>query len=187
MYKLGSCRRICLCGEPYQHHWAPGAKYDEIFTGWAYPPRDYERWEALAYEWSQHCVEKFGKDEVERWYWEVWNEPNIGYWRGTPEEFRKLHDFGMAGVRRALPTAKVGGPDVAGDGGKFMRDFLEHCLHGRMRRQAKRARRSFVSFHAKQPEFVGGHVRMGIAEQLRTIDAGFKTIASFPGLRTHRL
>jgi xylan 1,4-beta-xylosidase len=61
--------------------------------------------------------------EVEQWYWETWNEPNIGYWRGTPEEFRKLHDYAIDGVRRALPTARVGGPEQRGTGGQFTRDF----------------------------------------------------------------
>jgi len=56
---------------------------------------------------------------VEKWYWEVWNESNIGYWRGTPEEFRKLHDYAIDAVRRALPTARVGGPDTAGSGGQL--------------------------------------------------------------------
>ncbi|HJZ80847.1 MAG TPA: GDSL-type esterase/lipase family protein, partial [Pyrinomonadaceae bacterium] len=74
---------------PYQHSWTPTAKYDEIFTGWAYPPRDYAKWGELAYQWAKHCVERYGRAEVEQWYWEVWNEANIGYWRGTPEEFRK--------------------------------------------------------------------------------------------------
>ncbi len=50
----------------------------------------------------------------------------------TPEEFYKLHDFAVDAVRRALPTARVGGPDVAGErGGKFMEDFLAHCARGR--------------------------------------------------------
>ena len=84
----------------------------------------------LVFQWAKHCVEKYGRAEVETWYWEVWNEPNIGYWRGTPEEFRKLHDYAIDAVRRALPTARVGGPDTAGSGGKFTRDFFEHCLRG---------------------------------------------------------
>ena len=54
------------------------------------------------------------RTEVERWYWEVWNEPNILYWRGTPAEYHKLYDFAVDAVKRALPTAKVGGPHVAG-------------------------------------------------------------------------
>ncbi len=170
---------------PYQHHWSPSAKYDEIFTGWAYPPTDYDKWQELVYQWARHSVEKFGREETERWYWEVWNEPNIGYWRGTREEFYKLHDHAIAAVRRAIPNAKVGGPDVAGDGGQFMTDFLRHCLQGRnYATGVKGTPLDFVSFHAKgQPEYVDGHVRMGISHHLRTIDKGFRTIASFPELK----
>lgn len=116
--------------EPYQHRWTPRANYNEIYQGWAYPPNDYAKWAELVFQWTKHCIEKYGRTEVETWYWEVWNEPNIGYWRGTPSEFHKLHDYAIDAVKRALPSAKVGGPDVAGSGGKFMRDFLTHCLRG---------------------------------------------------------
>ena len=88
--------------EPYQHEWRPGMPYDEIYTGWAYPPKDYAKWAELVYQWVKHCVERYGRAEVEQWYWEVWNEPNIGYWHGTPEEFYKLHDYAIDAVRRAL-------------------------------------------------------------------------------------
>lgn len=137
------------------------------------------------YEWVKHCVAKFGRAEVEQWYWEVWNEPNIGYWRGTREEFQKLHDHAIAGVRRALPTARVGGPDVAGAGGEFMQAFLEHALRGKNYATGRTGTPlDFISFHAKgSPSFVDGHVRMGIGAQLRTIDQGFARIASFPELR----
>ncbi|HEX6210899.1 MAG TPA: beta-xylosidase, partial [Methylomirabilota bacterium] len=37
--------------QPYRHRWAPGAPYGEIFTGWAWPPRDYDRWRELVYQW----------------------------------------------------------------------------------------------------------------------------------------
>jgi xylan 1,4-beta-xylosidase len=170
--------------EPYQHHWTPAAKYDEIYTGWAYPPKVYARWGELVYQWVRHCVEKYGRAEVEQWYWEVWNEANIGYWRGTPEEFRKLHDYAIAAVRRALPTARVGGPDCAGNGGPWMKDFLEHCLRGTNYATGQTGTPlDFVSFHAKgAPVFVDGHVRMGIANQLRTIDGGFAIVASYPEL-----
>jgi xylan 1,4-beta-xylosidase len=96
-----------------------------------------------------------------------------------------LHDYAIAGVRRALPSAKVGGPDVAGDGGKFTRDFFEHCLHKKNEATGEIGTPlDFVSFYAKgKPEFVGGHVQMGIADELRTIDAGFKIVASFPELK----
>jgi xylan 1,4-beta-xylosidase len=168
--------------EPYQHKWTPRARYEEIYTGWAYPPKDYAKWAELVFQWVKHCVEKYGRAEVESWYWEVWNEPNIGYWRGTPEEFRKLHDYAIDAVRRALPTAKVGGPDTAGSGGRLKRAFLEHCLRGTNYATGKVGTPlDFVAFHAKgAPIYTNGHVRMGIATHLRTIDDGFRIIASYP-------
>ena len=172
--------------EPYQHHWTPRASYNEIYTGWAYPPSDYAKWAELVFQWVKHCVDKYGPAEVESWYWEVWNEPNIGYWRGTPSEFHKLHDYAIAAVRRALPKARVGGPDVAGSGGKFMRDFLEHCLRGTNYATGKIGTPiDFISFHAKgAPITTNGHVRMGIAAQLRTIEDGFRLIGSYPELKS---
>jgi xylan 1,4-beta-xylosidase len=171
--------------EPYQHRWTPRARYDEIYTGWAYPPKDYQKWAELVFQWTKHCLERHGRAEVETWYWEVWNEANIGYWRGTPEEFRKLHDYAIDAVRRALPTAKVGGPDTAGSGGRFTREFIEHCLRGTNYATGKIGTPlDFLSFHAKgAPTTTNGHVRMGIANQLRTIDEGFRIVASYPELR----
>jgi xylan 1,4-beta-xylosidase len=177
--------------DPYRHEWRPGIPYDRIYTGWACPPKDYAKWGELAYQWAKHCVERYGKEEVESWYWETWNEANIGsptrpgYFRGTPEEFQKLHDYAIAGVRRALPTARVGGPDAAGSGGQWMRNFLEHCLRGTNYATGKVGTPlDFVSFHAKgAPTYTNDHVRMGIAKQLRTIDEGFGIVASFPELK----
>jgi xylan 1,4-beta-xylosidase len=171
--------------EPYQHTWTPTAKYNEIFLGWTYPPTDFAKWGDLAHAWAAHAVARYGRAEVEQWYWEVWNEPNIGYWSGTPDEFHKLHDYAVDGVRRALPSARVGGPDVAGDGGQFSRDFFEHVLHGtNYATGGTGTPTDFVSFHAKgKPTFVDGHVRMGIAAQLSTIDAGFGIVSAFPELK----
>lgn len=171
--------------EPYQHHWTPRARYDEIYTGWAYPPKDYQKWAELVFQWTKHCLEKYGRAEVESWYWEVWNEANIGYWRGTPEEFLKLHDFAMEAVRRALPTAKVGGADTAGSGGRFTRNFIEHCLRGTNLATGRIGTPlDFVSFHAKgAPIYTNDHVRMGIANQLRTIEEGFRIVSSYPELK----
>ena len=171
--------------EPYRHHWTPTAKYDEIYTGWSYPPKDYAKWAELVYQWTKHCIARYGKAEVEKWYWETWNEANGGYWRGTPEDFRKLHDYAIDAVRRALPTAKVGGADTAGSGGQFTKDFIEHSLRGTNSATGKIGTPlDFISFHAKgSPKFVEGHVQMGIANQLQAIDKGFGIIASYPELK----
>ncbi len=171
--------------KPYRHEWRPGLPYDEIYTGWAFPPKDYVKWGELVHQWVRHCVARYGREEVEKWYWETWNEANIGYWKGTPQEFQKLHDHAIDGVRRALPSARVGGPDSAGFGGRWTREFLQHCLRGTNHATGKIGTPlDFVSFHAKgAPRFIDGHVRMGIANQLREIDQGFQLIASFPELR----
>ena len=175
--------------QPYKHDWAPGLDYGRIYTGWTYPPKDYAKWGELVHQWVKHSIDRYGRKEVESWYWEVWNEPDIGYWRGTPEEFRKLYDYAADGLKRALPTAKIGGPHVTGPNGQrtqqLLRDFIEHCLRGTNGATGKTGTPlDFIAFHAKgAPRVVDGHVRMGISNQLRAIDNGFKIAASFPEMK----
>ena len=175
---------------PYKHSWVPGRPYGEIYTGWAYPPNDYNKWRQLIYEWVRHSVRRYGQREVESWYWEVWNEPDISYWRGTREEFLKLYDYAADGLKRALPTAKIGGPHITGPVSQgtqqYLRNFIEHCLRGTNYATGKTGSPlDFVAFHAKgaprvMPE---GHVRMGLSNQLRAINNGFAVVASFPELK----
>jgi len=172
-------------GVPYQHLWRPGFDYRLIATGWTYPPKSYEKWGELVYQWTRHNVERYGKPEVEKWYFEVWNEPNSNfYWQGSAEDFYRLHDVAIDAVRRALPTARVGGPDVAGAGGAFMDGFLQHVSAGtNYATGATGTPTDFLSFHAKgRPSFVDGHVRMGISTHLKEVDAGFAKIAAVPAL-----
>jgi xylan 1,4-beta-xylosidase len=175
---------------PYRHFWKPGDNYNDIYTGWSYPPADYAKWGELVYQWVRHSVQKYGRPEVESWWWEVWNEPDIGYWHGTPEEFMKLYDFAADGLKRALPTARIGGPEVTGPNGartqQILRNFLEHCLRGvNYATGTVGSPLDLVTFHAKgapsvQPD---GHVRMSVSNQLRAIANGFSVVASFPELR----
>ena len=122
--------------QPYRHHWQPDNKYGDIFTGWAYPPKDYEKFATLVNEWVKHCISRYGKSEVEKWYWELWNEPDIGYWQGTIEEYIKMYDYVSDAVKRALPTIKIGGPETTGpgNGGRaalFLKTFLTHITSGK--------------------------------------------------------
>ena len=175
--------------DPYEFNWAPGAQYNDVHKGMAYPPKDYKKWAELVYQWTRHCVEKYGRAEVESWIWEVWNEPDIGYWKGTPEEFQMLYDYAADAVKRALPTARIGGPETTGPGNakaaKFLRDFLEHALHGKnYATGATGSPLDVVTFHAKgSPKFVEDTVVMGIDKQLRDLAGGFEIVASFPELK----
>ena len=176
--------------QPYRHDWKPGLPYGRIYTGWTYPPADYAKWRELVYQWVKHSVERYGAAEVESWWWEVWNEPDIGYWSGTPEEFHKLYDYAADGLKRALPTARIGGPHTTNPNGeraqRFLSGFIEHCLRGvNYATGRKGSPLDFVAFHAKgAPRVVeGGHVRMGISNHLRAISDGFRVTASFPELK----
>ncbi len=171
--------------QDYPHH-PPPDKMVSPGLGFSYPPKDYGKWGELCYQWAKHCVERYGGAEVEQWRWEVWNEPNIFYWKGTPEQYYRLYDYAVQGVKRALPTARVGGPHTAGGpGGRFLHDFLVHCLRGTNYATGQiGSPLDFVAFHAKgNPVYENGHVRMGIANQLQNIDGGFRTVAAFPELR----
>jgi xylan 1,4-beta-xylosidase len=174
---------------PYRHQWRPGPGAPPLYTGWTYPPKDYDKWRELITQWVLHSVKRYGQREVESWYWEVWNEPDIGYWKGTPEEFQKLYDYAADGLKRALPAARIGGPHVTGPNGArtqgIFQAFLEHCLRGTNYATGKVGTPiDFVAFHAKgAPRVVDGHVRMGISNQLRAIANGFRIVSSFPELR----
>ncbi len=176
--------------QPYQHHWQPGQDYKYIFTGWAYPPKDYTKWGELIYQWVKHCTERYGKEEVASWYWELWNEPNgNGYWKGTVQEYCKLYDYSAAAVKRALPAARVGGPHVTGPSGKgaadFLKTFLTHCISDTNYVTGKiGSPLDFIAFHAKgSPRLVNNHVRMNVGTQLRDISSGFAIVAAYPSLK----
>jgi xylan 1,4-beta-xylosidase len=175
--------------QPYKHQWGQGKQYNNIFTGWAYPPKDYKKWADLVYEWVKHSISRYGKEEVESWYWELWNEPNIPYWKGTVQEYCKLYDYTADAVKRALPSAKIGGPHTTGPAwdkaGEFLKTFLQHCVSDTNYVTGKiGAPLDFIAFHAKGgPKIVDDHVRMGISNQLKDISRGFQIVDSFPALR----
>jgi|HubBroStandDraft_1064217.scaffolds.fasta_scaffold10460_2 xylan 1,4-beta-xylosidase len=176
--------------EPYfGGEWIPGQPNTGYSAGWSYPPTDYRKWGELVYQWARHAAEKYGAREAASWYWEVWNEPDISYWHGTPEEYNRLYDFAVDGVKRALPSARVGGPASTGPSnakaGAFLRQFLEHCASGR--NEATGGTGSpldFVTYHAKgSPKLVDGHVRMGLAKEARDVDEGLNILSAFPAFR----
>jgi xylan 1,4-beta-xylosidase len=147
------------------------------------PPKDYAMWGELVRRFTEHLVQRYGKAEVATWYFEVWNEPDIGYWKGTPAEYYKLYDYSVAGIRKALPTAMVGGPAVTGPGSTrattFLNDFFKHCEHDKNAWTGEPIPLDFVTFHPKgQARFVDGHVRMGLNNELNAAASGFRTVVA---------
>lgn len=124
--------------------------------GWCQPPKDYDKWFDLIYYLAMHLKERYGTKEIERWYFEMWNEPDIFYWHGTVEEYCKLYDYTEAALHKAIPTARFGGPATTGtfdpDGGasRFLRAFLDHIKNGVNYYSGEKGTRiDFTSFHTK--------------------------------------
>jgi xylan 1,4-beta-xylosidase len=139
------------------------------------PPKDYAKWQELVRVVTAHLVQRYGAETVRRWYFEVWNEPDIDYWHGTPEQYWQLYDHAVAGVRAALPGAKVGGPAATGPSidhaSKFLDGFLTHVA-------AAHVPLDFISFHVKgMPRIQDSEVVMGIAKELNDADIGFGIVA----------
>ncbi len=185
MVELGFMPKDLATGkEPYQVHY-PGRTTSGSVQS---PPKDYAKWGELVRVVTAHLVERYGRATVLDWYFEVWNEPNIDYWHGTPEEYWKLYDYSVAGVRSALPGARVGGPASTGPGDakayKFLDGFLEHVSTGKSAANGKNVPMDFISFHVKgQPKITEGHVRMGLDKEMNDADKGFEIIARYPKFR----
>ena len=172
--------------EPYEHTWSRGGN---LWTGWTYPPKDYNKWRELIYQWVKHSIERYGKQEVTTWLWEVWNEPDIPYWSGTFEEYCKLYDYAADGLKRACPECTIGGPHTTSPRSEkaysYLTKFIEHCLRGKNLATGKIGTPlEYIGFHAKgSPEFVDGHIRMNMAVQLKDIQKGFEAVNSFNELK----
>jgi len=162
--------------------------------GWACPPKDYQKWHDLVFNLARHCVARYGAAEIATWYWELWNEPDIFYWRGTAEEFNKLYDYTAAGVKAACPASRVGGPGVtnpvAGRASvEYLEKFLEHCANGTNACTGQQgAPLDFLSFHVK-----GGGYRAdpkqrkqdppSVQKILRDTQTGYAIISRYPAFK----
>ena len=167
-YKAAGVRTMVELGfmpgrhEPYQVHY-PASTISGKSNN---PPKEDEKWGELCRVVTAHLGERYGRAEVLSWYFEVWNEPDIDYWHAGPEDYWKLYDYGVAGVRAALPGARVGGPATTSPQSAkarlFLKNFLDHVDAGKSAADGGRVPMDFISFHAKRsPTFKDGTVTMG--------------------------
>jgi xylan 1,4-beta-xylosidase len=91
------------------------------------PPADYGRWDALMTALARHLIERYGIDEVSRWYFEVWNEPNLDFWAGEPKQssYWTLYDHTARTLKAVDARLRVGGPATAQ--AAWVAAFLRHC------------------------------------------------------------
>jgi xylan 1,4-beta-xylosidase len=91
------------------------------------PPKDPVKWSALIEAFTRHLIDRYGKDEVERWYFEVWNEPNIDFWNGEPKQatYFMLYDETAKAIKNVDTKLRVGGPATAQ--AAWVDQFISHC------------------------------------------------------------
>jgi xylan 1,4-beta-xylosidase len=104
------------------------------------PPKNMDKWVHLITLFTQHLVERYGVEEVAKWYFEVWNEPNIDFWMGNPKQatYFELYDHTVIAIKGVSPRLRVGGPSTAQAG--WADDFIRHCAE-------KKIPVDFVSSH----------------------------------------
>lgn len=169
---------------PYQVHYPKST----ISGASNNPPKDYKKWGDLIHAVTAHLVERYGKETVLQWYFEVWNEPDIDYWHSTAEDYWKLYDFAVANVKAVLPGARVGGPATTSPSNQkaydYLKGFLDHVQRGKSLADGKAIPLDFISFHAKgRPTIVDGKVTMGIKHELADADRGFSLISQYAKYR----
>ncbi|MCW5940852.1 MAG: hypothetical protein KIS66_01380 [Fimbriimonadaceae bacterium] len=118
---------------------ASGDKTIFWWRGNVTPPKDYQKWSELIGSLVRHWVQRYGIAEVQKWYFEVWNEPNLdGFWAADQKEYFRLYSVTANAVKGVSPKLRVGGPATAGNA--WIPEFLRYC-------QESRSPVDFVSTH----------------------------------------
>jgi xylan 1,4-beta-xylosidase len=91
------------------------------------PPKDYKLWDDMITAFAKHLIERYGIDEVSKWSFEVWNEPNIDFWVGNPKQptYFELYDHTALALKAVDKRLRIGGPSTAQAG--WVAAFLQHC------------------------------------------------------------
>lgn len=78
------------------------------------PPKSLRKWRALVDQFIRHCIARYGAGEVRRWYFEVWNEPNLApFFSGTRSQYFRLYEATAQAIKAIDPRLRVGGPATA--------------------------------------------------------------------------
>ena len=96
------------------------------YRGNVTPPADLRQWAAFIKRLVAHWVDRYGVREVGRWFFEVWNEPNLkAFWTGSREDYFKLYRTTAGAIKAVDPSLRVGGPATARDA--WIDEFIDFC------------------------------------------------------------
>src|SRR5262245_2479791 len=90
------------------------------------PPKDYKAWARFIGNFVGHLVDRYGKAEVSRWYFEVWNEPNLkSFWTGTQADYFRLYRDTAEAIKNVDASLCLGGPATAKS--EWIEEFVAFC------------------------------------------------------------
>lgn len=99
-----------------------GLKYKNNIT----PPKHYGRWAAYIAAFIRFLLKRYGKERVESWWFEVWNEPDLGvFFSGSQKEYFKLYETTARAIKAVDPKLKVGGPSTSAC--RWIGEFMTFC------------------------------------------------------------
>ncbi len=78
-------------------------------------PECFEKWHDLVKNFTQHVVDRYGIEEAREWYFEVWNEPNLGqsFLDGTKSDYFRLYKEAVTAIKGIDESLRVGGPSTS--------------------------------------------------------------------------
>ena len=138
-----------------------------------------------SYQWVRHSVAKYGRSGSRHLVLGSWNEPDIAYWHGTPEEYDQLYDSTADAVKRALPARASAArrPPARPREGRGLPAAVPGALRpGTMRPPEAGAPLDFISYHAKGAPDGGRRPRPHghLEEAAEDVTKDFEIVASFP-------
>lgn len=130
------------------------------YEGHTAPPDDFGKWQWLVEEFTRHCVQRYGLGEVRQWFFEVWNEPNLGgkgapmgFWGGDQADYFHLYEAAARGVKAVDSRLRVGGPATADN--SWVPELIDYC-------RAHQVPLDFITTH-NYPTDLGSGSRHGTA------------------------
>jgi xylan 1,4-beta-xylosidase len=110
---------------------ASGSKTVFHYRGNVTPPKDYNAWVDLIDRLVTHLVARYSVREVSKWFFEVWNEPNLkAFWTGSMRDYFTLYQVTARAIKKVHRSLRVGGPATARDG--WIDEFVEFCRTGKV-------------------------------------------------------
>lgn len=136
------------------------------------PPKDYKEWDGFIRRFVTFLIDRYGREEVEQWYFEVWNEPNIGtFFAGSQKDYFELYAHTARAVKAVDGRLQVGGPATATN--SWVKELADYCRENKVPLD-------FCSTHQYMGEPLGHEagVMKGI---VKSIMGGMKEMKKHPG------